>query len=80
MTPEEIGQLIREHLPGAEVVVSSDDNTHFETRVIASAFEGQRALKRHQMVYAALGDLMGGEVHALSIEALTPAEWQERQA
>ncbi len=65
-------------MPDADVRVASDDNTHFEALVITDAFEGVRALKRHQMVYAGLGDKMGGEIHALSIQALTPAEWQAR--
>ena len=52
----------------------SDDNTHYEAVVIARSFDGKRPLQRHQMVYAALGDKMGGEIHALSIQAMTPDE------
>ena len=74
MTPEEIQTLIESHLSDARAIVTSDDNTHFEAEVVCSAFEGKRALQRHQMVYAALGDRMGGEIHALSIRALTPGE------
>ena len=74
MTPDEIRNLIGEHLPDSEVTVKSDDNTHFAATVISSAFEGKRALQRHQMIYGALGSRMGSEIHALSIEALTPAE------
>lgn len=74
MTPDEIKKLIAVALPGAEVTVKSDDNTHFTACVISESFAGQRPLQRHQMVYRALGDRMGGEIHALSIEALTPAE------
>ena len=40
------------------------------------AFEGQRPIQRHQLVYAALGDRMKQEIHALSMKTLTPAEWQ----
>jgi len=74
MTPREIEKMIESHLDGCTVTVRSDDNTHFEAEVIASAFAGKRPLQRHQMVYAALGDKMGGEIHALSIQALTPEE------
>jgi acid stress-induced BolA-like protein IbaG/YrbA len=74
MTPERIAALIRAGLPGATVTVESDDNTHFATRVISADFEGKRAIARHQLVYQTLGSLMGREIHALSIEALTPAE------
>jgi len=74
MTPEQIKELIESHLNGCSATVRSDDNTHFEAEVITSEFAGKRPLQRHQMVYAALGDRMGGEIHALSIQALTPEE------
>jgi acid stress-induced BolA-like protein IbaG/YrbA len=74
MTPNEIEQLITVGLPECEVSVSSEDNTHFDAVVICNAFAGKRPLQRHQMVYRTLGDLMGGEIHALSIQALTPDE------
>ncbi|HYB33593.1 MAG TPA: BolA family protein [Steroidobacteraceae bacterium] len=54
--------------------MQSDDNTHFAARVIAREFAGKRTLARHQLVYGTLGELMGREIHALSIEALTPEE------
>ncbi len=74
MNPDEIAGLIRAALPGADVVVQSDDGTHFAARVVAREFAGLRALARHQRVYRALGERMGREIHALSIEALTPEE------
>jgi len=74
MTPERVAELIRSGLPGATVSVESDDNTHFATLVISPDFEGKRAIARHQLIYKALGSLMGREIHALSIEALTPGE------
>ena len=74
MNPDEVAQLIRAGLPGAEVRVQSDDNTHFSARIVAREFAGKRSLARHQLVYRALGALMGREIHALSIEALTPEE------
>ena len=76
MLPDAIAQMIRQGLPDAHVDVASDDNTHFEALVVTDAFEGKRRIQRHQMVYACLGDKMGGEIHALSIQTLTPAEWQ----
>jgi acid stress-induced BolA-like protein IbaG/YrbA len=66
--------LIRAGLPGADVRVESDDNTHFAARVVAREFEGKRSLARHQLVYGTLGELMGREIHAMSIDALTPGE------
>jgi len=74
MSPEKVAELIRAGLPGATVRVESDDNTHFASLVVAPQFAGKRPIARHQMVYAALGALMGREIHALSIEALTPEE------
>jgi len=74
MHPEEVARLIRAGLPGAEVRVDSDDHTHFTARIVAREFVGKRSLARHQLVYRTLGELMGREIHALSIEALTPEE------
>jgi len=74
MNPEEVARLISAGLPGAEVRVQSDDNTHFAVRVVAVSFAGKGRLARHQLVYGTLGELMGREIHALSIEALTPDE------
>ena len=74
MTPETIAELIRAGLPGATVRVESDDNVHFASRIVAPQFAGIRPIARHQLVYKALGALMGREIHALSIEALTPEE------
>ena len=76
MNAAEVKQLILSGLPGAEVRVLTDDDTHFEAVVIATQFEGKRTLQRHQLVYAGLGARMGREVHALSIQAFTPDEWR----
>jgi len=74
VTPERVADLIRAGLPGASVRVESDDNTHFAARVIATEFTGKRPIARHQLVYKTLGELVGREIHALSIDALTPDE------
>lgn len=78
MDPHLVADLIRQHLPGAQVDVRSDDNTHYATLLVSAAFEGLKPLARHQLVYRALGERMGREIHALSIEAYTPQEWQAR--
>lgn len=80
MDPSEIERLIEAGLPEAEVQVMSDDNTHFEALVVAAEFSGKRLLARHQMVYKCLGTLVGNDIHALSIIAMTPDEWRERRA
>ena len=79
MNPREITRLIEAGFGDAIVKVASDDNTHFEALVVATEFEGKRPLARHQLVYNTLGSLVGNEIHALSIRALTPAEWQQLQ-
>ena len=78
ITPEHIAEMIRQGLPGATVHVESEDNTHFASLVVAPQFAGKRPIARHQLVYQALGSLVGREIHALSIEALTPEEFQKR--
>ena len=78
MTPDRIADLIRAGIPGAAVRVESDDNTHFASQIVAAQFAGLRPIARHQLVYQALGALMGREIHALSIEALTPDEFRAR--
>lgn len=78
MHPDHVAELIRAGLPGATVRVESEDHTHFNAIVVAPEFAGKRHLARHQLVYRALGELVGREIHALSIEALTPDEWAAR--
>lgn len=51
-----------------------DGRGHFRVRVVSQAFRGQRPLARHRLIYAALGELMTTDIHALSILALTPEE------
>lgn len=80
MDPAAIEALIEQGLPDATVRVSSPDNTHFEAVVVSDAFAGLRATARHQLVYQCLGERMGNEIHALSIRALTPGEWNDSSA
>jgi len=74
MDPTEVTRLIEAGLDTDRVDVRSDDGAHFAALVISEDFEGLRPIQRHQLVYRALGDLVGREIHALSIQALTPAE------
>ena len=52
------------------------DGRHFFATIVAADFEGRSRVQRHQRVYAALGDRMRAQIHALSMKTLTPAEWQ----
>lgn len=74
MNPETIRQMIETGLPGARAEVEGADGVHFEARVVFDGFAGKLPLARHRMVYATLGDKMGGEIHALSLRTVTRAE------
>ena len=71
---ETIRQLIETGLPGARATVQGEDGVHFEATVVSEAFRGKLPLARHRMVYATLGDLMGGAIHALQLKTVTPEE------
>jgi len=62
-------ELACEH---AEVV---GDGRHFQALIVSAAFTGLTRVRRHQLVYAALGERMREEIHALSMQTLTPDEW-----
>jgi acid stress-induced BolA-like protein IbaG/YrbA len=79
MDAASIQALIEQGLPGARADVRGDDGVHFEAEVIATQFAGKLPLARHRLVYATLGDLMGGAIHALSLKTFTPEE-TSRQA
>ena len=74
MNAESLQTLIEQGLPGARVRVSGEDGVHFEATVVSDAFRGKLPLARHRMVYATLGERMGGEIHALALKTLTPDE------
>lgn len=74
MDTQTITHLIQQGLPDAVVHVQGDDGVHFEALVVSPAFAGKLPLARHRMVYATLGERMGGEIHALALRTLTPDE------
>ena len=51
-----------------------DGRGHFRLRIVATAFSGQPLIRRHQMVYAALAELMQSDIHALAMETRAPEE------
>ncbi len=73
VTPESIESSIRAGLACERVEVAGDGQ-HFQALVVAAAFAGKSRIQRHQLVYAALGERMREEVHALSMKTLTPEE------
>jgi acid stress-induced BolA-like protein IbaG/YrbA len=72
-TPEEVRRYIAAGLD-CSVVEVEGDGRHFSALIVSPAFEGKTRVARHQLVYAALGDRMREEIHALSMRTLTPAE------
>ena len=54
------------------------DGQHFQAVIVSGAFTGKSRVQRHQLVYKALGDRMREEIHALSMQTLTPEEWKQR--
>jgi acid stress-induced BolA-like protein IbaG/YrbA len=75
MTAEELQTLITAGLP-CEHCTLEGDGRHWYATIVSAAFEGKRAIQRHQQVYATLGNRMKtDEVHALSMKTFTPAEW-----
>ncbi len=75
VTPESVKQGISAGLACDQLEVMGDGQ-HFEALIVSAAFEGRNRVQRHQLVYAALGDRMRQEIHALSMRTLTPSEWQ----
>ena len=73
-TPEQIESYIKQGIQCAHIQVEGDGQ-HFFATIVSPEFEGLRLVQRHQKVYAALGDRMKAEIHALSFKALTPAEY-----
>ena len=74
-TPAEVQAFIAAGL-GCEHLEVAGDGQHFFATIVSAEFDGLPRIRRHQRVYAALGDRMRAEIHALSMKTLTPAEWQ----
>jgi len=77
-TAESIERTIAAGLDCAHLLVGGDGH-HWEALIVSPAFEGLSRVRRHQLVYQALGDRMREEIHALSMTTLTPAQWDELQ-
>lgn len=73
-SPDDIRDYIAQGLE-CDVLDVQGDGQHFEALIVSDAFAGKTRVARHQLVYAALGDRMRAEIHALSMRTLTPAEY-----
>lgn len=78
VAPEDIKRYIEDGLQCEHLEVVGDGQ-HFEALVVSEAFRGKSRVQRHQLVYGALGDRMREEIHALSMQTLTPEDWAQRQ-
>jgi acid stress-induced BolA-like protein IbaG/YrbA len=75
-TPELIKNTITAGLACSHLEVEGDGR-HFSAVIVSDVFSGKRLIQRHRLVYAALGDRMREEIHALSMQTLTPEEFQK---
>ncbi len=73
-TTDQVRDFIAAGLPCEKLLVQGDGR-HFFATIVSSAFEGLPRVRRHQRVYAALGDRMREQIHALSMKTFTPAEY-----
>jgi stress-induced morphogen len=73
-SPDALKSLLLAAFPDASVQVEDLTGTqdHFRAKVVTNAFAGKTRIEQHRMVYAALGDLMQGPVHALALTTRTP--------
>lgn len=78
-TPQQVRDFIAAGLPCEHLDVEGDGR-HFFATIVSAEFEGLSRIRRHQRVYAALGERMREEIHALSMKTLTPAEWRAQPA
>jgi acid stress-induced BolA-like protein IbaG/YrbA len=75
VTSEDITGYIKKGLACEHVAVRGDGQ-HWEAVIVSAEFAGKNKVQQHQLVYRALGDRMREEIHALSMQTLTPEQWQ----
>ena len=77
LSAKQLESYITAHLDCDYIQVVGDDGTHFEATIVSPTFAGKSMIQQHQLVYAALGDRMKAEIHALSMRTLTPEKLTE---
>ncbi len=77
MHPKEVKKLLSTHINCEHIEVLGEDQRHYEALLVSKEFEGLMKIKRHRLIYQALGDHMISDIHALSINAYTPSEYQQ---
>lgn len=76
LSAAQLQSYITQELPCDYIQVLGDDGTHFEAVIVSPVFVGKNMVQQHQLVYAALGDRMRAEIHALGMKTYTPEKWQ----
>lgn len=76
LSAKQLENYITTHLSCDFIEVRGDDGTHFDAVIVSPAFVGKNMVQQHQLVYAALGDRMRAEIHALGMKTYTPEQWQ----
>jgi BolA protein len=79
LAPSRLELLDQSALHAGHAGARPEGESHFQLTIVAAAFAGKSRVERQRMVFAALGDLMQSEIHALAITALTPAEAADRR-
>ena len=81
MNAPDIERMIKEALPDADVKIEDlrGDGDHYSAYVQSASFNGKTRVQQHQMVYETLGDKMGTDIHALSIQTCTPDQWDRQK-
>ncbi len=74
MNAHDIESMIKAALPDAVVEIKdlAGDGDHYRAHIVSAAFRGKTRLQQHQLVYQALGERMGGELHALALSTSAP--------
>lgn len=80
LAPQRVEVEDQSRLHAGHAGARPEGETHFRALVVASRFAGKGRVERQRMVYAALGDLMAGPIHALALRTLTPEEAEREHA
>jgi len=82
-TPQQVSEYIASGLNAAAISCThlrvNGDGRHFQATIVSDAFEGKSLVARHRLVYGVLGERMREQIHALSMQTLTPAEWNHQK-
>ena len=76
ISQQELHDRLQEAFPDAEIAIQdlAGDGDHYRARIVSEAFWGLSRVGQHQLVHKALGGSVGGEIHALALETLAPAQ------